>query len=170
MLAALHGAPAVADAREPRPLPSEVVSTAPGIKPLGRGRHTWWGIAVYDATLWVVGSSWSPSRPHALDVEPSRKVATGTLVNTAISEMRDLKLGDEERMRSWQRELEQAIPSVQPGDQVVIFCPDTHRTLVYFNSRVYHEVDDPTLCPAIMNVWLHPQAKNSQVRKSLLGH
>src|SRR5262249_44743929 len=80
MLAAFHAVAAVADARTPRPLPSEVVSKAPGIKPLGRGHHKWWGIAVYDATLWVVGPSWSPSRPHALDVEPSRKVASETLV------------------------------------------------------------------------------------------
>ena len=113
MLAVLHGVAVVADAREPRPLPSELVSKAPGIKLLGHGRHTWWGVAVYDATLWVVGSSWSPSRPHALDLEPSRKVAARKLVRTALSEMRDLKLGDEERMRSWQRELEEGIPSVQ---------------------------------------------------------
>jgi len=146
------------------------MSKAPGIKPLGRGHHKWWGIAVYDATLWVVGTSWSPSRPHALDVEPSRKVASDTLVKTALSEMRDLKLGDEERMKSWQGELEQAIPSVQPGDQVVIFCPDLDRMIVYYNSVVYREVRDPTLCPAIMNVWLHPESKHSQVRKSLLGH
>jgi hypothetical protein len=50
---------------------------------------------VYDVTLWVVGSTWSPSLPHALDVEPSRKVAAGTPVDTAISEMKDLRLGDE---------------------------------------------------------------------------
>ena len=125
---------------------------------------------MYDATLWVVGSSWSPSRPHALDLEPSRKVAARKLVRTALSEMRDLKLGDEERMRLWQRELEEGIPSVQPGDQVVIFCPDRDRTIVYYNSVVYREIRDSTLCPAIMNVWLHPKSKQSQLRKSLLGH
>jgi len=125
---------------------------------------------MYDATLWVVGGSWSPSLPHALDLEPSRKAAASTLVSAAISEMKGLKLGDEQRLKAWQRDLEQVMPSVQSGDQVVVFCPDASKTVVYYNSGTYREVNDPTLCPAIMNVWLHPQTKHDNVRKSLLGH
>jgi hypothetical protein len=130
----------------------------------------WWGIPMYDATLWIVGTSWSPSRPNALDLEPSRKAAAATLVNIAISEMRDLKLGDERQLNAWQKELERLMPSVKPGDQVVVFCSDSNRTFVYYNSRAYGEVRDPGLCSAIMNVWLHPGTKHRHVRKSLLGN
>jgi Chalcone isomerase-like len=161
---------AIADPQGPRPLPQLVLAQASGLHPFGKGRHTWWGIAMYDATLWIVGQQWSPTAPHALDLEPSRVVSSDTLVKTAIGEMRDLKVGDASKLKAWQTEMKQVIPNVRPGDQVVIFCPDTNRTLVYLNDSSSGEIDDPSFCPALMSVWLHPQTKHQSVRKSLLRH
>ena len=76
----------------PKPLPTPVQSQAPGIRPLGRGRQTLWGVRVYDATLWVVGDRFVPAQPHALDVEPGRSVSADILVNKAMGEMRRLNL------------------------------------------------------------------------------
>jgi hypothetical protein len=152
-----------------RPLPPQVISDAPGMHPFGKGRHSWWGVQMYDATLWIVGPQWSATKPHALDIEPNRAVSSDTLVKNAIAEMRDLKLGDEAKLRIWQAEMRKLIPNVQPGDQVVIFCSDTHRTLAYLNNSSTGEIDDPSFCPAIMSVWLHPQTKHQSMRKSLLG-
>ena len=160
--------PAVAAVPNPRPLPPPVISQAPGIRPFGKGRHTWWGIQMYDATFWIVGPQWSEAEPHALDLEPSRTVSGDTLVKTAISEMRDLKVGNESQLRTWREELKKVIPDVRPGDQVIIFCSDARRTLVYLNEARTGEVDDPSFCPAVMSVWLHPQTKHQAVRKSLL--
>jgi hypothetical protein len=153
-----------------RPLPPQVSSTAPGIHPFGKGRHSWWGIRMYDATLWIVGPQWSAAAPHALDIEPGRDVPADTLVNNAIAEMRDLKVGDESKLRIWQAEMKKVLPNVRQGDQVVIFCADTNRTLAYLNNSSTGEVDDPSFCPAVMSVWLHPQTKHQAMRKSLLGH
>ena len=153
-----------------RPLPPQVLSKAPGMHPFGKGRHTWWGVRMYDATLWIVGPRWSAAAPHALDLEPGRTVPADTLVKNAISEMRDLKVGDDRQIRTWQAELKQLIPDVKQGDQVVIFCSPSNRTLVYLNNSSTGSVDDPSFCPAIMSVWLHPQTKHQAVRRSLLGH
>ena len=155
--------------RTPKPLPEPVKSQAPGIRPLGRGRETVWGIHVYDATLWVVGARYTPVEPHALDIEPGRKVSADTLVNTAMDEMRRLKLGDASQIASWRGELKQLMPNVNSGDQIVIFCPTDAKTLMFYNGRIQGQVNDATFCPAIMNVWLHPASKSS-VRKSLLAH
>ena len=154
----------------PKPLPAPVQSQAPGIRPLGRGRETVWGIRVYDATLWVVGDRFTPTQPHALDVEPGRSVSADTLVNNVMDEMRRLKLGDASQLASWRLEIRRLIPNVKSGDQVVVFCPSDAKTLAYYNGRIQGEVDDATLCPAIMNVWLHPASQNQALRKSLLAH
>jgi hypothetical protein len=151
-----------------RPLPQQVQSKAPGIHPFGSGRHTWWGIRMYDATLWIVGPRFSDAAPHALDIEPGRDVPADTLVSNAIAEMRALKVGDEGKLRIWQGELKTVIPNVRQGDQIVIFCPDTNRTIGYLNESKTGEINDPSFCPAIMSVWLHPQAKHQSMRKSLL--
>ncbi len=136
--------------------------------PFGKGRHLWWGIQMYDATLWIPGPQWSPAAPHALDIEPGRAVPADTLVKHAIAEMRDLKVGDERQLGIWQGEMKRLVPNVQQGDQVVIFCSDTNRKLSYLNDSSTGEVDDPSFCPAIMSVWLHPQTKHQAMRKSLL--
>jgi len=153
----------------PKPLPEPVKSQAPGIRPLGRGRETVWGIHVYDATLWVVGARYTPAEPHALDIEPGRKVSADTLINTAMDEMRRLKLGDASQLASWRVEMKQLMPNVNSGDQIVIFCPTDAKTMMYYNGRIQGQVNDATLCPAIMNEWLHPASK-SGVRQSLLAH
>ncbi len=152
-----------------RPLPQQVVSKAPGMHPFGKGRQSWMGIRMYDATLWIVGSQWSAAAPHALDIEPGRAVPADTLVKNAIAEMRDLKLGDERKLGIWQAEMRRIVPNVQQGDQIVIFCSDTNRTLAYVNDSSTGEIDDPSFCPAVMSVWLHPQTKHQAMRKSLLG-
>lgn len=153
-----------------RPLPSQVRSKAPGIHPFGKGRHSWWGVRMYDATLWIVGPQWSAAAPHALDIEPGRAVPADTLVKNAIAEMRHLKVGDEGEIGVWRAELKKVIPDVREGDQIVIFCSDANRTLVYLNDSSTGEVDDPSFCPAVMSVWLHPQTKHQAMRKSLLRH
>src|SRR5271166_1454342 len=135
----------------PKPLPEPVNSQAPGIRPLGRGRETVWGIHVYDATLWVVGPRFTPVEPHALDIESGRKVSADILVNTAMDEMRRLKLGDASQLASWRVEMKQLLPHVNSGDQIVIFCPTDAKTMMFYNGRSQGQVDDATLCPAIMN-------------------
>lgn len=154
----------------PKPLPAPVLSQAPGIRPLGRGRHTIWGIRVYDATLWVVGERFTPAQPHALDLEPGKSVSADTMINNAMDEMRRLKLGDASQLASWRLEMRRLVPNVNSGDQVVVFCPSEAKTLAYYNGRIQGEVDDASLCPAIMNVWLHPSSQNQAMRKSLLAH
>ena len=154
----------------PKPLPAPVQSQAPGIRPLGRGRQTVWGIRVYDATLWVVGDRFTPVQPHALDVESGRSVSADTMVNNAMDEMRRLKLGDASQLASWRLEMRRLIPNLNSGDQVVVFCPSEEKTLTYYNGRIQGEVDDATLCSAIMNIWLHPASQNQALRKSLLAH
>jgi Chalcone isomerase-like len=168
LIAALWATDAAAHAH--RPLPALVLTQAPGIRPLGKGRHTWWGIQMYDATLWIVGPQYSSAGPHALDLEPGRAVSSDTLVKNAVSEMRELRVGDASRLRAWQTEMTKVIPNVRQGDQVVIFCADSNRTLVYLNNSSTGEVDDPSFCPAVMSVWLHPQTRHQSMRKSLLAH
>jgi len=153
----------------PKPLPEPVLSQAPGIHPLGRGRHTLWGVRVYEATLWIVGDQFAPVEPHALDVEPAKSVAADTLVTTATKEMTRLNLGDKARLAAWHQEMKRLMPNVKAGDQIVIFCPPDGRTLLYYNGRSQGEAEDTTLCPAIMNVWLHPESRSKELRDSLLG-
>ena len=89
------------------------------MQPFGKGRHTWWGVQMYDAALWIVGQQWSAAAPQALDIEPGRAVPADTLVKNAIAEMRDLKVGNERQLVVWQAEMRKVIANVQQGDVFV---------------------------------------------------
>src|SRR5260370_12317180 len=74
----------------PAPLPAKVIELAAGMRPLGKGRHTWFGVHIYDATLWVGGDRWTPDQPHAIDLESGRDVPATTLVGAPIDSIRTL--------------------------------------------------------------------------------
>ena len=86
-----------------------------------------------------------------------------------MDEMSRLKLGNASQLAIWRQELQRLTPSVRSGDQVVMFCPSEAKTLLYYNGRNQGEVDDATLCNAIVNVWLHPASRHQDMRKSLLA-
>jgi hypothetical protein len=162
--------PITASAHKPRALPPEVVSAAPGIHPLGHGRHHVWGFEVYRATLWIVGLKWSAMKPHAMELEPGHSIPADSLVEAALEEMRDLKLGDPAKLQTWAREMRQLVPDVNKGNIFVIFCPSDGETLVFLDNRKTGEVQDSSLCPAIMSIWLHPETSKGELRHALLRH
>jgi hypothetical protein len=165
---ALLGFERIAGAHAPRALPLEIVSQAPGIHPLGHGERKVWGLKIYGATLWVSGRSWSASEPHAVELEPARAISAANLVDAAVDEMRKLSLGDKGRLKVWRTEMQEIVPNVKRGDCFVIFCPASGKTVVYLDGRQTGEVDDATLCPAIMNIWVHPGSSQQELRRALL--
>ena len=55
---------------------------------------------------------WQEERLVYFGEEPGRAVPADTLVKNAIAEMRDLKVGDESKLRIWQAEMRKVIPNV----------------------------------------------------------
>lgn len=157
-----------AHAHKLRMLPPEVTSDAPGIHELGRGKRYFWGVKVYHATLWVVGPTWNPAEPHAMELEPGRNIPADSLVDAALDEMHDLNLGDRAKLQMWAGEMHRVVPNVKKGDTLVIFCPASGKTFLYLDNRKTGEVDDSSFCPAIMSIWLHPASSQGELRRALL--
>jgi hypothetical protein len=157
-----------AAAATPARLPAKLVQQAPEIRPLGKGRHSWFGIHIYDATMWIVGDHWSPDQPHAIELESGRDITPAMLAGAAINEMRDLKIGDSADRERWRNEMLKAVPTIRRNDRLVVFTASGATTLVYYNGDDVGEIDDPTFAPALFKVWLDPQSKNHKLRQSLL--
>ena len=160
--------PAIAAA--PAPLPPTVVAIAPGIHPLGKGRHSWFGVHMYDATLWVVGATWSFDEPHAIELEAGRSIASASLTSAAIDEMRGLNVGTAAERDRWTAELARVMPPIRKGDRLVVFTVPVGKTMVYFNDAEYGEIDDPSFGQALFKIWLDPHSRNQPLRRKLLNH
>ena len=73
-----------ASALTAQPLPAPVLHVEPDLKLLGKGELRWFGLHVYDASLWVGGQTWSPNRTYALDLQYARDIPGKRLVDSSI--------------------------------------------------------------------------------------
>lgn len=151
-------------------LPPAVLQNASPLHQIGQGSHSYFGLKVYQVTLWGTSNRWNPEEPHALDLEPSRAVSSEQLVDAGAKEMNRLGVGTPQQRQEWRSQLQRLLPSVKSGDQVVIFCAPNHKTFFFYNGRERGELDDPAFGAAFFSIWLDPRASNAALRKSLLNH
>ena len=159
---------APATSAERQPLPPAVISVAPGLHRLGTGRHTIFGIPIFDASLWIVGTQYSSSEPHAVDLEPSVPVPPSKLVGELIEEMGDLKAADDAQREAWRALMLKALPSLGRGDQLVILVMPNGRTTMYYNGEERKSLDDPNFGAALFRVWLDPATSYQHIRNGML--
>ncbi|WP_308389263.1 chalcone isomerase family protein [Acidithiobacillus sp. AMEEHan] len=155
------------------PLPSSVYAAVPGLHLLGAGRLYWFLFHVYDAALYVDGSSYAPqSAPFALAIHYQRDFSSQELARTSLREMDRLSHPDPSLRRRFAAELAHAFPSVRPGDEIVGLCIPNQYTAFYYNGKLYSKIDNPQFCPAFFGIWLDPQTRVPGLRRQLLhlGH
>lgn len=151
-------------------LPSAVLQQAPALHQVGKGSHSYFGLKVYHVTLWAANLRWNPEEPHALDLESGRAISRDQLTEAGMSEMTRLGLGTPQQLQAWRKGMERILPSVNRGDQLVVFCAPNHKTFFFYNGDDRGEIDDPAFGAAFFSIWLDPRTKNPALRKSLLNH
>jgi hypothetical protein len=160
----------IARAASSASLPPGVLQQAPTLNQIGKGSQSYFGLRVYHVTLWAASDRWNPEEPHALDLESNRAISKDQLTDAGMSEMDRLGLGNSQQRHTWRKEMERVLPSVNRGDQLVVFCAPNHKTFFFYNGREHGEIDDPAFGAAFFGIWLDPRSKNPSLRKSLLNH
>ena len=94
-------------------LPEQVAKEFPTLRFAGEGRLRWFGLHIYDASLWISGARWSGEEEFALDIRYARDIKARTLVQTSADEMRRLGFGDERRLGRWEDEMTRILPDVR---------------------------------------------------------
>ena len=84
------------------PLPAPVVSDAPAFRALGEGRLRWFGLHVYDSTLWVPGDAWSADRPFALDIRYAMGIKGRDLTERSLDGDERLGYTDAGKLGRWE--------------------------------------------------------------------
>ncbi|MGH7914646.1 MAG: chalcone isomerase family protein [Candidatus Binataceae bacterium] len=151
-------------------LPSAVLRQVSTFHRIGKGSHSYFGLKVYHVTLWATSGRWNPEEPHALDLESNRAISKEQLAAAGMSEMIRLRVGTPHQLQAWRKEIERVLPSVNQGDQLVVFCAPNHKTFFFYNGNDRGEIDDPAFGAAFFSIWLDPRTKNLALRKSLLNH
>lgn len=129
----------------------------------------WFGLALYDATLWVPGPRWQWDQPFALDIRYARSFAGARLADTSVDEMRRLGFADEERLRRWGDAMARVFPDVRKGDRITgVYRPDEGAEF-FHNGRSTGAIRDPEFARCFFSIWLDARTREPKLRAALLG-
>ncbi len=152
-----------------RELPAPVQGAAPEMRILGAGEMRWFGLQLYDATLWVSGGRWEPQRPYALDIRYALDIPRSRLVESSVSEMRRLGYGDEAALERWGAAMARVFPEVRKGDRLIgVHLPG--RGASFFTGENYlGTVAEDAFAEAFFAIWLDARTREPRLREALLG-
>lgn len=170
MAGLLHAGHALATASPPAD--TEAWRAAlPQAQSLGGGDLTWFGLRIYRATLWSARRPFDVTQPFALQLSYYRSISRARLVSTSMDEIRRLNrpalpIGT---LARWETMLNSAFVDVSAGDQLVgVYLPQRGMQL-YDKQRLLAQLDDAELARAFFDIWLHPDTRDPDLRRQLLG-
>ncbi len=151
-------------------------ATAPaleaGLKQVGRGHLSWFGLAIYEASLWSADGRWSgfePGRPVALTLAYERSFSRAELVRITTGEFARLGLADPDARARWSERLGTLWHDVAPGSSMTAVVVPGGATRFYCSERLLGTIDDPAFGPAYLSIWLDPRSALRDLRTQLLG-
>lgn len=150
------------------PLPVPLAAELPTLRPLGEGRLRWFGLHVYDSSLWVPGDAWSAERPFALDIRYAMSIKGRDLTERSLVEMRRLGYTDAAKLRRWESEMDRVFPDIKPGDRLVGVSLPGREARFYSQDRFLGAVADPEFARAFFAIWLDPGTSEPKLRAQML--
>ena len=146
-------------------------SEIPGAALVGRGDFTWFGLRVYQASLWTPAAAVSWEQPFALELTYRREISRDTLVQASLDEMR--RLGgpavDGARLAAWNSEMRKAFVDVQPGQRITGLYLPGKGGRCYVAGQFRRAVSDIDFSRAFFSIWLDARTRHPQLRRELLG-
>jgi hypothetical protein len=150
------------------PLPAPLAAELPALRPLGEGRLRWFGLHVYDSSLWVPGDAWSAERPFALDIRYAMSIKGRDLTERSLVEMKRLGYADPEKLRRWESAMDRVFPDIRPGDRLVGVSLPGREARFYSQDRFLGAVADPEFARAFFAIWLDPGTSEPKLRAQML--
>ncbi len=152
--------------------PPEVRSLMPSALLSGSTRFSYWGFAVYDASLWIQpGFTARDYERHALALQLRylRDFTNAEITGRSIDEMARQSKPTPERRQQWQQWLVTAFPDVKKGDRITGFHRPGEGALFLTNGRQTGIVPDPEFSRLFFGIWLAAGTSEPALRRSLLS-
>lgn len=141
----------------------------PSFQAVGSGDLTWWGIRVYQATLYAPLGQYGANEPHALEIVYRMAISREQLAKTSIKEIEKIRgrpLPDREAKLD---QFETVFCDVSAGDTIVGIHLPGEGARFYTQNEYLGRIDDPELAAAFFDIWLSPNTSKPKLRSTLLG-
>lgn len=151
-------------------------SAPEGLATVGRASLSWFGLDIYDATLWTeTGDFAEPGFDQrlALRIDYHRTISSRKLAERTRKEWRRLdrhvRLPVDATVNEWLAALETMWPDVGPGDYIITIVEPGGQTRFEDSNGPLGVIEDPEFGPAFLSIWLHPRTSRPDLRMALVG-
>lgn len=150
--------------------PAHIQTFLPGARLAGQGGYTWFGLAIYDAQLWLGKDGFDPgfSQPLVLDLRYARKLDGKKIAQASYDEMKKLGRGSEAQRQLWLQKMSAIFPDVREGTHISGAYSPTSGAQFFLNGAPLATVTDQEFARAFFAIWLDPNTSASKLRSALL--
>lgn len=137
----------------------------------GAGTYRWFGLAIYDAALWMsAGSPPDIRQRFALDLTYARNLYGSKIAEASIDEIGKLKLGTTEKRQQWLLQMKGIFPDVKEGSRITGIHIPNEAARFYLNGKLLGEIRDPEFAHSFFAIWLDKKTSAPDLRNKLLGN
>ena len=158
---------------EPLKLPQEINAAMAPTQFSGTGKLTFFGLNVYDASLWVSpGFKANDFDDHAfaLDLHYLRGFSAEKIAKRSIEEMQRLEKIPDPTAEQWLAKLTEELPNVKKGDRLIGVHKPGSGVTFWLNGKRSGEIRDTEFARQFFAIWLSPKTSEPKLRMALLGY
>lgn len=159
-------------ASAPSALPAEVTTAVADAQFAGSGKLTFFGLDVYESSLWVTPSFKSTgfeNHAFALELHYLRSFTADAIAQRSIEEMQRLEPLPEQQAGQWLKALREALPNVKKGDRLMGLHRPGAGVVFWNNGKRSGEVRDAEFGRQFFAIWLSPKTSEPKLRRALLA-
>lgn len=136
---------------------------------VGSGTFRFFGMRIYDATLWAPNGKWDANQTYALELRYARQFDGTAIARRSIEEMRGQGRFSSDTLSKWNLQMRTIFPDVEPGDRLTGVRQPGYGVTFYSDTRKLGGIADEAFANAFFNIWLHPSTSAPDLRNRLLG-
>lgn len=144
----------------------------PAARRLGQARLRFFGLSVYDATLWAEpGFDAAQYQRHrfVLELHYLRTLYGKAIAERSLKEMRGLGSVAEPQATRWLEAMTQLFPDVKDGDHIAGLHLPGEGARFSLNDRPLGDVPDADFARLFFGIWLSPATSEPGMRVQLLA-
>jgi len=151
--------------------PPEVLAALPEARLIGSGRLRYFGLSVYDASLWAMPdfrAATFPNQRFALSLTYLRSFSANEIAQRTLQEIRRVHEVAPDLARVWLTSLQNLLPDVVAGDRITGLHPPGG-VAFWHRERKLGDMGDTAFGSKFFGIWLADSTSEPGLRKALLA-
>ena len=151
---------------------SHIAGQLPQARLAGEGEFRWFGLAIYQASLWVGEQGYRAAAPEAapfvLELRYARALQGAKIAEASAEQMEKTGAGSAAQRLSWLQTMKRIFPDVKEGSRISGTYLPAAGVRFYLDDQLLAEVPDAAFARAFFGIWLAPASSAPTLREALL--